>query len=438
MRNLGWKLAAHFDGWAGANLLDSYSLERQPVFASTAKDFIANYIEEDRAFLKAYDPNRDKAAFEAAWAARSAGVASEISGFEPNYEGSPIVFGPQGGVSSAVGDHRWEARAGHHLAPQMLAWDTNVFEALGEGFTLFGFGVEEDIEASFGAAAEELGLPLKIVEDTREDGPGEVWARARARAARPVRRMGGRGGGRDRSRRNPRPRHRPLSAPAPQKGDKGARMFRATVFTLMPDMFPGPLGASLSGDALARGLWSLETRNIRDHGIGRHRAVDDTPAGGGPGMVIRADVLAASLDAGIAPGDPRPRLLMSPRGRPLRQDRVRELAAGDGAIVVCGRFEGVDERVIEARGLEEVSIGDYVLSGGEIAAHGPARRLRAADPRRHGQERIGRRGEFRGQSAGISAVYAAPGVGRPGHSRRFSCRATTRRSRAGGGRRPSG
>ena len=170
VRNLGWKLAAHFEGWAGADLLESYSLERQPVFASTAKDFIANYIEEDRAFLKAYDPNRDKAAFEAAWAARSAGVASEISGFEPNYEGSPIVFGPQGGVSSAVGDHRWEARAGHHLAPQMLAWDTNVFEALGEGFTLFGFGVEEDIEASFGAAAEELGLPLKIVEDTREAG----------------------------------------------------------------------------------------------------------------------------------------------------------------------------------------------------------------------------------------------------------------------------
>lgn len=145
-------------------------------------------------------------------------------------------------------------------------------------------------------------------------------------------------------------------------------MFRATIFTLMPDMFPGPLGASLSGDALARGLWALETRNIRDHGIGRHRAVDDTPAGGGPGMVIRADVLAASLDAGIAPEDRRPRLLMSPRGRPLRQDRVRELASGEGVVIVCGRFEGVDERVIAARGLEEVSIGDYVLSGGELAA----------------------------------------------------------------------
>lgn len=145
-------------------------------------------------------------------------------------------------------------------------------------------------------------------------------------------------------------------------------MFRATIFTLMPEMFPGPLGASLSGDALARGLWSLEARNIRDHGIGRHRVVDDTPAGGGPGMVIRADVLAAALDEGIAPEDLRPRLLMSPRGRPLRQERVRELAAGEGAIIVCGRFEGVDERVIEGRGLEEVSIGDYVLSGGEIAA----------------------------------------------------------------------
>jgi len=145
-------------------------------------------------------------------------------------------------------------------------------------------------------------------------------------------------------------------------------MFRATIFTLMPDMFPGPLGISLAGDALTRGLWALETHNIRDHGLGRHRAVDDTPAGGGPGMVIRADVLAASLDANIAADDTRPRLLMSPRGRPLTQERVRHLAAGDGAIIVCGRFEGVDERVIAARHLEEVSIGDYVLSGGEVAA----------------------------------------------------------------------
>ena len=145
-------------------------------------------------------------------------------------------------------------------------------------------------------------------------------------------------------------------------------MFRAAIFTLYPDFFPGPLGQSLSGDALARGLWALETRQIRDHGLGRHKSVDDSPAGGGPGMVIRADVLAASLDAGLSPDDPRPRLLMSPRGRPLTQSRVRELAQGPGVAIICGRFEGVDERVIEARGLEEVSIGDYVLSGGELGA----------------------------------------------------------------------
>jgi tRNA (guanine37-N1)-methyltransferase len=144
--------------------------------------------------------------------------------------------------------------------------------------------------------------------------------------------------------------------------------FAATILTLYPEMFPGPLGLSLSGDALHRNLWSLETKNIRDHGIGRHRAVDDTPAGGGPGMVIRCDVLAAALDAAVPAEDPRPKLLMSPRGRPLTQARVRALAAGPGAVIVCGRFEGVDERAIEARGLEEVSIGDYVLSGGEIAA----------------------------------------------------------------------
>ncbi|MCB1542678.1 MAG: tRNA (guanosine(37)-N1)-methyltransferase TrmD [Rhodoblastus sp.] len=145
-------------------------------------------------------------------------------------------------------------------------------------------------------------------------------------------------------------------------------IFRATILTLFPDMFPGPLGLSLAGDALAKGLWSLEARNIREHGLGKHRAVDDTPAGGGAGMVLRADVLAAAIDAAAPADDPRPRLLMSPRGKPLTQARVRELAAGPGALIVCGRFEGVDERVIERRALEEVSIGDYVLSGGEIAA----------------------------------------------------------------------
>jgi len=144
-------------------------------------------------------------------------------------------------------------------------------------------------------------------------------------------------------------------------------IWRATVLTLFPEMFPGPLGVSLAGKALASGLWALEARDIRDQATDRHRSVDDTPAGGGPGMVLRADVLAAAIDAAeIAPG--RPRLLMSPRGRPLTQLRVKELAAGPGPLIVCGRFEGVDQRVIEARDLEEVSIGDYVLSGGEIAA----------------------------------------------------------------------
>ncbi|HEY8160814.1 MAG TPA: tRNA (guanosine(37)-N1)-methyltransferase TrmD [Methylocystis sp.] len=145
-------------------------------------------------------------------------------------------------------------------------------------------------------------------------------------------------------------------------------MWRATILTLFPEMFPGPLGLSLAGDALARGVWALETKQIREHGVGRHRAVDDTPAGGGPGMVMRADVLAAAIDAAAPADDPRPRLLMSPRGAPLTQARVRDLSQGPGAIVLCARFEGVDERIISARSLEEVSIGDYILSGGEIAA----------------------------------------------------------------------
>jgi len=145
-------------------------------------------------------------------------------------------------------------------------------------------------------------------------------------------------------------------------------MWGATVFTLFPEMFPGPLGLSLAGDALKRDVWRLDAVDIRAHGLGKHRSVDDTPAGGGAGMVMRADVLAASLDAALAPDDPRPRLLMSPRGTPLTQARVRALASGPGVAIVCGRFEGVDERVIAARNLEEVSIGDYVLSGGELAA----------------------------------------------------------------------
>jgi tRNA (guanine37-N1)-methyltransferase len=130
-------------------------------------------------------------------------------------------------------------------------------------------------------------------------------------------------------------------------------------------MFPGPLGASLAGKALAKELWTLDAIDIRDHASDKHRTVDDTPAGGGPGMVMKADVLARAIDAA---GEGRRRLLMSPRGRPLTQERVAALAAGPGPVIVCGRFEGVDERVISARGLEEVSIGDFVLSGGEIAA----------------------------------------------------------------------
>ncbi len=144
--------------------------------------------------------------------------------------------------------------------------------------------------------------------------------------------------------------------------------FRATVLTLYPEMFPGALGVSLAGRALEGGTWSLETVQIRDFATDRHRTVDDTPAGGGAGMVMRADVLAHAIDAASPDGDVRPRLLMSPRGKPLTQERVRQLAAGPGAVIVCGRFEGVDQRVIDARDLEEVSIGDYILSGGEPAS----------------------------------------------------------------------
>jgi tRNA (guanine37-N1)-methyltransferase len=145
-------------------------------------------------------------------------------------------------------------------------------------------------------------------------------------------------------------------------------MWHATVLTIFPEMFPGPLGTSLAGKALAAGLWTLEAVDIRAHAIDRHRTVDDTPAGGGPGMVMRPDILARAVDAAAPADDARPRLLMSPRGLPLTQARVDALARGPGVLLLCGRFEGVDERVIEGRRFEEISIGDYVLSGGEIAA----------------------------------------------------------------------
>ncbi len=147
-------------------------------------------------------------------------------------------------------------------------------------------------------------------------------------------------------------------------------MWRASVLTLFPEMFPGPLGLSLSGRALTDGIWSLDTHDIRTQATDKHRSVDDTPAGGGAGMVLKADVLARAIDAvaGNPVTDERPRILMSPRGTPLTQARAAALAKGPGVIIVCGRFEGIDQRVIDRRGLEEVSIGDYVLSGGEIAA----------------------------------------------------------------------
>jgi tRNA (guanine37-N1)-methyltransferase len=146
-------------------------------------------------------------------------------------------------------------------------------------------------------------------------------------------------------------------------------VWRASVLTLFPEMFPGPLGTSLMGKALNDGLWALEIHDIRKHGIGRHRTVDDTPSGGGPGMVMRADVAAATIDA-VREGDavPRPLIYLSPRGKPLTQARVKELGHGPGILLFCGRFEGLDERVIAARGMEEISLGDFVLAGGEIAA----------------------------------------------------------------------
>ncbi|MGB7431784.1 MAG: tRNA (guanosine(37)-N1)-methyltransferase TrmD [Ahrensia sp.] len=144
--------------------------------------------------------------------------------------------------------------------------------------------------------------------------------------------------------------------------------FRASVLTLYPDMFPGTLGQALAGKALARGDWALDVTQIRDFATDKHRSVDDTPAGGGAGMVLRPDIVGAALDAVSPADDPRPRFLMSPRGKPLDQAMVRSLRDGPGVVIVCGRFEGVDQRVIDARGLTEVSIGDYVLSGGEVAA----------------------------------------------------------------------
>jgi tRNA (guanine37-N1)-methyltransferase len=145
-------------------------------------------------------------------------------------------------------------------------------------------------------------------------------------------------------------------------------MFSADIITLFPELFPGPLGASVLGRGLNDGLWSLRANQLRDFAMDRHRTVDDTPSGGGAGMVLKPDILARAIDTIAPQTDPRPRILMSPRGRPLTQARAHELAKGPGIVIVCGRFEGVDQRVIDARQLEEISIGDYVLAGGETAA----------------------------------------------------------------------
>lgn len=144
--------------------------------------------------------------------------------------------------------------------------------------------------------------------------------------------------------------------------------FAADIVTLFPELFPGPLGASVIGRGLGEQRWSLRTTQLRDFATDRHRTVDDTPSGGGAGLVLKPDILARAIDSVSPVDDPRPRILMSPRGTPLTQAKVRALAAGPGAVIVCGRFEGVDQRVIEARQLEEISIGDYVLAGGEVAA----------------------------------------------------------------------
>lgn len=144
--------------------------------------------------------------------------------------------------------------------------------------------------------------------------------------------------------------------------------WQATIVTIFPEMFPGPLGVSLTGQALTAGRWRLDCLNIRDFGLGRHRQVDDTPAGGGAGMVMRPDVLGPAIDAALSHAPNLPRIYLSPRGVPLTQNRVRALADGPGVLLLAGRFEGVDQRVIDGRDLEEISIGDYVLSGGEIAA----------------------------------------------------------------------
>ncbi len=169
-RNLGWKLAAALQGWGGAGLLDTYDAERRPVFQSLARDFIEKCIEDDRTFLAAFDPARDRDAFERRWAERGGGAQGEVNAYEPNYEGSPAVFGAPGAVCGAAGAHRFAARAGHHLAPQPLSSGRNVFDALGEGFTLLGFDADDAVLDGFVRAAGDAGVPLAVVGDSRSGG----------------------------------------------------------------------------------------------------------------------------------------------------------------------------------------------------------------------------------------------------------------------------
>ncbi len=168
--NLGWKLAAKLQGWGGEALLESYSAERQPVFASTARDFIAKAIKVDRDLVENFSPEKDRAAFEAEWKARTSDASAEVHAFEPNYEGSPAMFGPKGGVCSAIGKHELRARAGHHLSPQVLTDGRNIFEALGDGFTLVALGASDAAVAAFEAAAQKVGTKLTVIRDTAEQG----------------------------------------------------------------------------------------------------------------------------------------------------------------------------------------------------------------------------------------------------------------------------
>ena len=194
-------------------------------------------------------------------------------------------------------------------------------------------------------------------------------------------------------------------------------------------MFPGPLGLSLAGKALGEGRWALSTIDIRDFATDKHRSVDDTPAGGGAGMVMRADIAAAAIDAARAamPAD-TPTIYLSPRGTTLTQACVRELARGPGVILLCGRFEGVDQRVLDARNVEEVSIGDYVLSGGELRRASADRRLRAPSAWGGGKRGLACRGELRRRPPRISALHAPARLGGPGHPRRAAFRRSLRKS----------